>query len=184
MLKAFTEQQQKISKAKSETSLPQLSFGFTLSSKHNEIPDFTVFQTAGEKTERSQWIKTWSKSWSVIGVCYTYVYARTHTHKHTLSIYQCWRIKKDQQNWVPSPPLIPHPCGAYTLKRNRYEPNNHKNICSILTVVIKERYKCYENTKKETGLFRKLSLKKQQNWRVGSVNQAKAGVTGSLPSWC
>ena len=178
MLNAFTEQQpeQKISKAKSETSLPQLSFGFTLSSKHNEIPDFTGFQRAGEKTERSQWIKTWGKSWRVIGVCYTYVHTHTQTHTEHLSL--CCRIKKDQQNWVPSPPLIPRPCGAYTLKGNRYESNNHKNICSILTVAIKERYKCYENMKKETDLFRKLSLKKQQNWRVGSVNQAKVGVTG------
>lgn len=50
MLKAFTEQQ--IPGAKSENSLPQLSFGLTLSSICNEIPDFTGFQITGEKMAR------------------------------------------------------------------------------------------------------------------------------------
>lgn len=94
--------------------------------------------------------------------------AHTRVRTHTLSIYHYAREyeSKDERNGVLSPPLIPCPYGAYTLKGNGYESNNHKDLSSVLTVISahKRELQCYENVKRgKDDLFRKFSLKEQQH---------------------
>lgn len=60
MLTAFSEQQQEQNLQSKVRVRPH--FNLALSLNHNEIPDFTGFQRAGEKIEGSQWIKTWGES--------------------------------------------------------------------------------------------------------------------------